>query len=84
MDAQDCRDNALRCYRESQTLSDVNARRALLELMVKWHQLAERIEQFNGANRIDAGEGLFAPALCHSADPPFELEHHQAGAHTRH
>jgi len=52
--------------------------------MVKWHQLAERIEQFNGANRIDAGEGLFASALCQSADLPFELEHHQADAHTRH
>jgi len=44
----ECRDNALKCYRLSQGRFEPEIRQELLELVVKWHILADRLDQVCG------------------------------------
>ncbi len=45
MTKEDCRANALKCYRISQKTSDQDVRRTLLDLAVQWRDLAAQIER---------------------------------------
>jgi hypothetical protein len=83
MNARECKENAVNCYRLAQTMTSVDDRQALLTLMVRWQQLAEQIEQFSGANRIDTGSSA-PPAFCADAEISFELQRHQATARRYH
>lgn len=51
MTKEDCRANALKCYRIAQKVVDRDVRRTLLDLAVQWHELAAQIArlQWNGA-----------------------------------
>lgn len=59
MDCEECRVNALTCYRLAQGLRDTNLRRDLLALMVQWRELAELIEETRRSRTGSAGIGLF-------------------------
>ncbi len=48
MNADECRANAWMCYESARRAADVKIRRALFDLMVRWHELAAKIDQ-NGA-----------------------------------
>ena len=45
MTKEDCRANALKCYRVAQKAADRDVRRTLLELAVQWRDLAAQIER---------------------------------------
>ena len=45
MTKDDCRANALKCYRSAQTAADREVGRTLLDLAVQWRELAARIER---------------------------------------
>ncbi len=45
MTKNDCRANALKCYRIAQVAADRNVRRTLLDLAVQWRELADQIER---------------------------------------
>ena len=42
---EQCRANALKCYRLSRTAIDAGTRRTLLDLVVAWRELADLIER---------------------------------------
>jgi len=44
-DQDDCRANALKCYRISQKAADRDVRRTLFDLAVQWRELADQIER---------------------------------------
>jgi hypothetical protein len=45
MTKDDCRANALKCYRIAQKAADRDVRRTLLDLAVQWGKLATQIER---------------------------------------
>jgi hypothetical protein len=45
MTKEDCRANALKCYRIAQKAADRDVRRTLLHLTVQWRELAVQIER---------------------------------------
>jgi hypothetical protein len=45
MTKEDCRANALKCYRTAQKAADQDIRRTLLDLAVQWRELAAQIER---------------------------------------
>jgi len=45
MTKEDCRANALKCYRVAQKAADQDVRRTLLDLAVQWRELAAQIER---------------------------------------
>jgi len=45
MTKNDCRANALKCYRIAQVAADRDVRRTLLDLAVQWRELADQIER---------------------------------------
>jgi hypothetical protein len=47
---EDCRANALKCYRIAQKASDRHVRRALLDLAAQWRDLAAQIERLQWEN----------------------------------
>jgi len=55
MTTEDCRANALKCYRIAQTASDREVRHMLLNLAVEWRELAAQLD------RLHQGEAA-APA----------------------
>jgi hypothetical protein len=50
MTKDDCRANALNCYRIAQKASDRDVRRTLLDLAVQWRELAAQIERLEWKN----------------------------------
>ena len=50
MTKEDCRTNALKCYRVAQKAADRDVRRMLLDLAVQWRELAWQIEQLQWGN----------------------------------
>jgi hypothetical protein len=56
MTKEDCRANALRCYRIAQKAADRDVRRTLLHLAVQWRELAAQIERLQW-------DGLPEPSL---------------------
>ncbi len=50
MTKEDCRANALKCYRISQKTRDRDVRRTLLDLAVQWRELAAQIERLQWQN----------------------------------
>jgi hypothetical protein len=50
MTKEDCRANALKCYRSAQNVADREVRRVLLDLAVQWRELATRIERLQYEN----------------------------------
>jgi hypothetical protein len=50
MTKDDCRANALKCYRIAQKASDLDVRRTLLDLAVQWRELAAQIERLEWEN----------------------------------
>jgi len=83
MKAQECRENALNCYRLSQTTSSGDDRQALLTLMMRWQQLAEQIDQVNSANEFDTGQFPVPGAFYANAETSSEVRH-QARARSYH
>ena len=65
-------------------MAEPDARQALLELMAKWHQLADQIDTFNGANTADLAKCPFPPASWQNTDKLLKLQHHQAGMRSVH
>jgi hypothetical protein len=53
MTKEDCRANALRCYRIAQKASDGDVRRTLLDLAVQWRELAAQIERLQWQNAAE-------------------------------
>jgi hypothetical protein len=50
MTKEDCRANALKCYRGAQKAADREVRRTLLHLAVQWRELATQIERLQYEN----------------------------------
>ncbi len=50
MTKEDCRANALKCYRTAQQAADRDVRRTLLDLAMQWRELAAQIEQWQWEN----------------------------------
>jgi hypothetical protein len=50
MTKEDCRANALKCYRSAQNVADREVRRTLLDLAVQWRELATQIERLQYEN----------------------------------
>ncbi len=50
MTKEDCRANALKCYRISQQTRDRDVRRTLLDLATQWRELAAQIERLQCEN----------------------------------
>jgi hypothetical protein len=50
MTKEDCRANALKCYRSAQNVADREVRRILLDLAVQWRELAIQIERLQYEN----------------------------------
>ncbi len=50
MTKEECRTNALKCYRIAQKAADRDVRRMLLDLAVQWRELAAQIERMQWAN----------------------------------
>jgi hypothetical protein len=50
MTKEECRANALNCYRIAQKVSDRDVRRTLLDLAVHWRELAVQIERLQREN----------------------------------
>jgi hypothetical protein len=50
MTKEDCRANALKCYRNAQKAADREVRRTLLDLAVQWRELAIQIERLQYEN----------------------------------
>ena len=50
MTKEDCRANALKCYRVAQKAADQDVRRTLLDLAVQWRELAAQIERLQSEN----------------------------------
>ena len=50
MTKEDCRANALKCYRVAQKALDQDVRRTLLDLAVQWRELAAQIERLQSEN----------------------------------
>ncbi len=57
MTKEDCRANALKCYRISQKTRDGEIRRTLLDLAVQWRDLAAQIERLQWENTVPALPG---------------------------
>ena len=51
MTKEDCRANALKCYRVAQKAADRDVRRTLLALAVQWRELATQIERLQRLQR---------------------------------
>ena len=51
---QECRANALKCYRIAQEAVDMDVRQALFDLVIQWRELAARIERLNGQKPLQA------------------------------
>ena len=45
MTKDDCRANALKCYRIAQKAADRDVRRTLFDLAVQWRELGDQIER---------------------------------------
>jgi hypothetical protein len=50
MTKEDCRANALKCYRIAQKATDRDVRRSLLDLAVQWRELGAQIERLQWDN----------------------------------
>jgi hypothetical protein len=50
MTKDDCRANALKCYRIAQKAADQDVRRTLFDLAVQWRELAAQIERLQWEN----------------------------------
>jgi hypothetical protein len=50
MTKEDCRANALKCYRIAQNAVDRDVRHMLLDLAVQWRELAAQIERLQWEN----------------------------------
>ena len=50
MTKEDCRANALKCYRIAQKAADRDVRRTLFDLSVQWRELADKIERLQWEN----------------------------------
>lgn len=50
MTKEDCRANALKCYRIAQKAADRDVRRSLFDLAVQWRELAAQIERLQRDN----------------------------------
>lgn len=63
MTKEDCRANALKCYRTAQKTSDRDVRRTLLDLAVQWRELAVQIERLQGEDVLDSASSGGRPTL---------------------
>jgi len=50
MTSGECRTKAVECYRAAQKAADYETRRALLDLVVQWRELASRMDRINVGN----------------------------------
>jgi len=57
MDAEICRENALKCFRLAQMTADTEVRWSLLQLMVQWRQLADQFDQLNRRDQSSVTAG---------------------------
>ena len=57
MDAEICRENALKCFRLAQMTADTEVRRSLFQLMVQWRQLADQFDQLNRRDQSSVTAG---------------------------
>jgi hypothetical protein len=55
MTKEDCRANALKCYRIAQTATDREVRHMLFGLAVQWRELADQIERLSGEQIAASG-----------------------------
>jgi len=65
MTKEDCRANALKCYRIAQTATDREVRHMLLNLAVEWRELAAQLDRLQ-LNRHHDGE-VAAPTVLGGA-----------------
>ena len=52
MDSQECRNNAVKCFRLAQDVADTEARQGLFKLMDQWRQLADKFRELEQSVRI--------------------------------
>jgi hypothetical protein len=64
MTKEDCRANALKCYRVAQTAGDREVRRTLLELAVQWRELAAQIDRLH-QGEITPPAAIGGPKVLH-------------------
>jgi hypothetical protein len=64
MTKEDCRANAIKCYRVAQTASDCEVRRTLLELAVQWRELAAQIDRLD-QGKITPPAAIGGPKVLH-------------------
>ena len=63
MTKEDCRANALKCYRIAQRSGDQAVRRTLLDLVVQWRELASKIERLEYDKIAELGLSGGPPTL---------------------
>jgi len=63
MTIDDCRANALKCYRIAQNAADQDVRRTLFDLAVQWRELAAKIERLQWENVPEAALPSGPPTL---------------------
>jgi hypothetical protein len=63
MTKDDCRANALKCYRIAQKAADQDVRRTLLDLAVQWGELAVQIERLQLENAPEPASPGGRPTL---------------------
>jgi hypothetical protein len=63
MTKEDCRANALKCYRIAQKAVDRDVRRTLLDLAVQWRELATQIERLQWENAPEPASPGGLPTL---------------------
>jgi hypothetical protein len=63
MTKDDCRANALKCYRIAQKAADQDVRRTLLDLAVQWGELAAQIERLQLENAPEPASPGGRPTL---------------------
>ena len=60
MTKEDCRANALKCYRVAQKAADRDVRRTLLALAVQWRELATQIERLQRLQPKNASQATLS------------------------
>ena len=63
MTKDDCRANALKCYRIAQKAADQDVRRTLLDLAAQWGELAAQIERLQLENAPEPASPGGRPTL---------------------
>jgi hypothetical protein len=60
---EDCRANALKCYRIAQKATDQHVRRTLFDLAAQWRELGAQIERLQWDNAAEAASSGGRPTL---------------------